>query len=344
MGIEPLGVSTRRRVLLLLVFAAALPALVVVLDAVGGRHPLDEGLPRADVVAGARSAVLVVAVAALLRAVELAGRPARVAWPVAARVFAVLGGAVAIGTGVLAAVDPQLLFDLGQEDRLVETVSAVAFLLAGVVLAVVAVRSSGWATSARVTGALLAVGLVVSGGEEISWGQRILGFAGPDALTDANLQSEANLHNLATDATETAFYAAAALGLVLLPYVVARTGLPRQLVELRPLVPPAWVAVVGAAATPLNLDMWDVVPVQLTFWTGVGVLLLLARVDGPARRWLLAAAATVAVVQVMVLATGGAAVELHDVTEPKELVLGIAAFAWVWAVATRSSTRPADRA
>ena len=32
--------------------------------------------------------------------------------------------------------------------------------------------------------------------EEISWGQRILGFEGPPALVAANQQDEANLHNL----------------------------------------------------------------------------------------------------------------------------------------------------
>lgn len=42
----------------------------------------------------------------------------------------------------------------------------------------------------------LAGGFLFVGGEEISWGQRLFGFDGPEALVEANLQSEANLHNL----------------------------------------------------------------------------------------------------------------------------------------------------
>jgi hypothetical protein len=45
---------------------------------------------------------------------------------------------------------------------------------------------------------LFAVGSFVLAGEEMSWGQRQLGFAGPDALTAANFQNEANAHNLLT--------------------------------------------------------------------------------------------------------------------------------------------------
>jgi hypothetical protein len=42
----------------------------------------------------------------------------------------------------------------------------------------------------------LAVGLLFIAGEEASWGQRILGFDGPTALVEANIQGESNLHNL----------------------------------------------------------------------------------------------------------------------------------------------------
>ena len=43
---------------------------------------------------------------------------------------------------------------------------------------------------------LLGAGLLFVAGEEVSWGQRILGFEGPERLVEANIQSEANLHNL----------------------------------------------------------------------------------------------------------------------------------------------------
>lgn len=45
---------------------------------------------------------------------------------------------------------------------------------------------------------LLALGCFYVAMEEISWGQRLLGFASPDYFRKNNLQSEANLHNLLT--------------------------------------------------------------------------------------------------------------------------------------------------
>jgi hypothetical protein len=43
---------------------------------------------------------------------------------------------------------------------------------------------------------LLALVFLFGAGEEISWGQRILGFEPPAALKEANVQSEFNIHNL----------------------------------------------------------------------------------------------------------------------------------------------------
>jgi hypothetical protein len=42
----------------------------------------------------------------------------------------------------------------------------------------------------------LALLLFVAAGEEISWGQRLLGIATPESLSDVNTQGETNLHNL----------------------------------------------------------------------------------------------------------------------------------------------------
>lgn len=43
---------------------------------------------------------------------------------------------------------------------------------------------------------VLTLGFIFIAGEEISWGQRVFDFAGPEALVERNLQDEANLHNL----------------------------------------------------------------------------------------------------------------------------------------------------
>ncbi len=49
---------------------------------------------------------------------------------------------------------------------------------------------------------LAGIGLVFVAGEEISWGQRIIGFATPDYLLDNNIQEELNLHNIRTKYTD----------------------------------------------------------------------------------------------------------------------------------------------
>jgi len=44
--------------------------------------------------------------------------------------------------------------------------------------------------------AIMALFYLVCAGEEISWGQRTLGFATPESMVEANEQGEFNLHNL----------------------------------------------------------------------------------------------------------------------------------------------------
>jgi hypothetical protein len=44
--------------------------------------------------------------------------------------------------------------------------------------------------------AILAVGLLLGALEEISWGQRQLGFATPQAIEALNQKSESNFHNM----------------------------------------------------------------------------------------------------------------------------------------------------
>ena len=62
-------------------------------------------------------------------------------------------------------------------------------LLVGTALA----ERSWWRRGVYVLGA---AALLFVAGEEISWGQRILGFATPDALAALNRQDEFNVHNI----------------------------------------------------------------------------------------------------------------------------------------------------
>ena len=78
------------------------------------------------------------------------------------------------------------------EDGAVENLTFVAFLLAGITLSVAALATRR--LSLRCVYILGGITLLFFAGEEINWGQRIIGFKTPDFLTDLN--AEFNIHNI----------------------------------------------------------------------------------------------------------------------------------------------------
>ena len=86
---------------------------------------------------------------------------------------------------------------LTREDYWVENLTAVWFLLAGLLLVVTAwMERSSFRRCVYILGGLA---MVFAAGEEISWGQRIFGFATPDFLMGLNESKEFNVHNIAND-------------------------------------------------------------------------------------------------------------------------------------------------
>lgn len=120
-----------------------------------------------------------------------------------ARVHAALvaGGAVLVVASYgLLLLDRDVLFPLIEEDGWVESAGAVALATAAVLFLAAGIRIRPAAGSrprmARASLVTLAAVFAVGAGEEISWGQRLLGFDGPEALVQENAQGESNLHNL----------------------------------------------------------------------------------------------------------------------------------------------------
>ena len=100
-----------------------------------------------------------------------------------------------LGLKWLAGIDyPSFARLAGIEDGPVETLTAVFMFLAALLLLLTAARGQG----RFLRGACLLGGLafLFAGGEEISWGQRIFGFATPDFLGNLNAAGETNLHNI----------------------------------------------------------------------------------------------------------------------------------------------------
>ena len=95
----------------------------------------------------------------------------------------------------LLVADPWTFHALSREDDWVENLTAVWFLLAGFLL-----FGTAWMERSffrRCVYILGGMAMVFAAGEEISWGQRIFGFATPDFLMGLNEQKEFTVHNIA---------------------------------------------------------------------------------------------------------------------------------------------------
>lgn len=116
--------------------------------------------------------------------------------PWRAAVFCLPLGALAL-LGALKLGTPAFYHSLVQEDGLLENLQFCFYLAAGLLglLAAGRLRRLGLAWCAW---AALVLGLVMllAAGEEISWGERILGYGLPQWFAEHNAQHEVSLHNL----------------------------------------------------------------------------------------------------------------------------------------------------
>jgi tetratricopeptide (TPR) repeat protein len=110
----------------------------------------------------------------------------------------------------------------------------------------------------------LTLAALYTAGEEISWGQRLLGFGSPEFFEDYNIQSETNLHNFFTGPEHTwtndlmkIVVAGGLIGFgVLYPWLLDRGWSPAR-----------WVRGLGVPAPPLYL--WPFFPVAALFELGL---------------------------------------------------------------------------
>lgn len=96
------------------------------------------------------------------------------------------------------ATSPGSLVGAVTEDGLVEYATAFGFLGASVAFFLSGLDRFGGLTSARARLWRWGFALLcfLAAGEEVSWGQRVLGLSTPAALQESNVQDELNLHNL----------------------------------------------------------------------------------------------------------------------------------------------------
>lgn len=144
---------------------------------------------------------------------------------------------------------PPLAAQLSIEDGPVENATAFFLLIAAVSMAskgaMLLKRSH---TQVAIAGMAIFIGILffIFAGEEISWGQRLFGFASGEFLEEYNWQGELNFHNLQTDVFNIAFHYGA-----LLFFVIAPLFRTRFLSVVKPLpgssiiqyfIAPRWIA------------------------------------------------------------------------------------------------------
>jgi hypothetical protein len=148
-----------------------------------------------------------------------------------------LGPAAVAGVlfATLSVVDVDAYSNLIAEDGPVEYGSSIVWFaaalttLAGLVV-VRRHREPGARRAHALPYLLLILFFVVAGGEEISWGQRLIGYQPPDELLQVNKQHEANLHNIGSISVYSNAFFLLTLGMFLLaPILQAKNARVREL-------------------------------------------------------------------------------------------------------------------
>ncbi len=139
-----------------------------------------------------------------------------------------------------------------REDGIVEYGTVILLALGAILLARHAARNTGHRRWLLV---LYAAAFVFAAGEEISWGQRILGLESSEFFLENNRQGETNLHNLmVNDEQLVSFWFGQLLTVIVLLYLVVLpilhplAGWVRWLADVFAVpVPPPHIAVIAVA-------------------------------------------------------------------------------------------------
>lgn len=126
-----------------------------------------------------------------------------------------------------------------KEERPLEGIGAVGLLIASVLAFLLwrHERATGGPRLLALSCLGLAIVFFIAFGEEISWGQRILGLETPESLEGINDQGETNLHNLSTSKANQLFQVFWLVMGVLVPLASLYEPVRRRLVRLLPILP-----------------------------------------------------------------------------------------------------------
>lgn len=138
---------------------------------------------------------------------------------------------------------------ISQEDHAIEWATVVFYLPAAFIGFRYAIRHR------RIFDGLIALYCLFTGGEEFSWGQRLLGFSPPKFFMEKNVQQEFTLHNLFSEHAHDLIFSILVIGYGVVLPLLARQPRARQFLEK-----------VGASVPPIEFAPWCIFLIALYVW------------------------------------------------------------------------------
>jgi hypothetical protein len=185
-------------------------------------------------------------------------------------ILVALFAAACAGLALLAMVAPRSFVQLLREDGPLENGTVLLYGLSAASCLAMIHAARGHRTLQLSLGVLAALFLLV-GGEEISWGQRLLGFGTPEELATVNVQGEFTVHNIYSISLVT--YPALAVTAMLLfvaPLLYGKSAAVRRIaqgLEL-PVAPPVCAKLYGLmilAYFAVGLRLGTPTPLPITY-------------------------------------------------------------------------------
>ncbi|EKD26933.1 MAG: 30S ribosomal protein S12 [uncultured bacterium] len=172
--------------------------------------------------------------------------------------------------------DPVMFNYLGLEDNSVESLSSwICFINCGVFTLLLLKTHKFIRTQKKYFVSIIYMFIIsffLIGMEEISWGQRIIGFETPE-IFKTNFQNEFNLHNFATNKFENLYYFGAFLFLVFIPFLIDNLKKFYSVKFINFFKPSKFIVISSAILTAYNYDMWNIPVIQLGYFISIFIVI-----------------------------------------------------------------------
>jgi hypothetical protein len=313
-------------------------AIVSVIDLLFYPNNLLDGLPQFSLVSLVRSVAILIFCSLFLWEFINNQKPqiTLVEYPNILLSKVSLSGVLFVGLSFLAAFlfKPGGFNILSDEDNVIEWGSAILHFGAAIVFIIILTKLISHKTTVnfpkftKLSLGLLVISFFVMGMEEVSWFQRVVDVPTPDIFA-GNIQNEMNLHNFASDTLEIIYYSAAFVFFVLLPYLNLLVPTMHNNGYLKLFLPRPYIAVIGTLFCAYNFDMWNMMAMQICFWSSLVILFLLAKfsINSNEKYVIYFTIALVCLSQLLFLMRGEETfARLWQITEYKEFLIPLVGF------------------